>query len=107
MYDASVKVPTGIEYGEVYQFGNFDQCMTLSDYAKNANKHHQPQQQQQNGPNDEYDTVVSDSSDGDDTTVVDDTNFNRIKPKYCLADVIVDGFNVQIQATRHFEVGSI
>lgn len=29
MYDASVKVPTGIEYGVVYQFGNYDQCMNL------------------------------------------------------------------------------
>lgn len=27
VYDASVKTPAGIEYGSVYQFGNFDQCM--------------------------------------------------------------------------------
>lgn len=27
MFDASVKVPVGIEHGALYQFGNFDQCM--------------------------------------------------------------------------------
>lgn len=30
VYDASVKVPTGVEYGAVYQFGNFDQCMDIN-----------------------------------------------------------------------------
>lgn len=29
MYDASVKVPNGIEHGDVYQFGNFDQCIDI------------------------------------------------------------------------------
>lgn len=29
MYDSSVKVPTAIEYGVLYQFGNFDQCMDI------------------------------------------------------------------------------
>jgi hypothetical protein len=34
VYDATVKAPTGIEYGEVYQFGNFDQCMDVEvDYG--------------------------------------------------------------------------
>lgn len=28
VYDASVKVPVGIEYGHVWQLGNFDECMT-------------------------------------------------------------------------------
>lgn len=27
MFDASVKSPIGVEYGNEYQFGNFDQCM--------------------------------------------------------------------------------
>lgn len=30
MYDASVKVPFGIEYGNVHQFGNFDQCISAN-----------------------------------------------------------------------------
>lgn len=29
MYDASVKVPTGIEYGNIWQLGNFDECMDI------------------------------------------------------------------------------
>lgn len=27
VYDASVKVPIGIEFGAIYQFGSFDQCV--------------------------------------------------------------------------------
>lgn len=30
MWDASVKVPVGVEHGTVYQFGQFDQCMEYS-----------------------------------------------------------------------------
>jgi Nose resistant-to-fluoxetine protein, N-terminal domain len=29
VYDASVKVPVGIEYGNTFQFGNFDQCLSV------------------------------------------------------------------------------
>lgn len=29
MYDASVKIPVGIEYGNIWQFGNFDECMSV------------------------------------------------------------------------------
>lgn len=35
MYDASVKVPTGVEHGNVYQFGNFDQCMDIGSHVTN------------------------------------------------------------------------
>lgn len=69
VYDASVKVPTGIEYGVVYQFGNYDQCMNLK-------------------------AVKS----------IDDVD---ISPMYCLADVIVDGFNVRSLASRKYEVSTI
>lgn len=30
MFDSSVKSLVGIEYGNDYQFGNFDQCMNIS-----------------------------------------------------------------------------
>lgn len=30
VYDASVKVPVGIEYGNVWQLGNFDECMSAT-----------------------------------------------------------------------------
>lgn len=62
MFDSSVKVPTGIEYGSVYQFGNFDQCMNIV-------------------TNIELDGV-------------------NIKPKYCLADVVMNDYNVRHSATR-------
>ncbi|CAO1386214.1 unnamed protein product [Diamesa serratosioi] len=62
MFDSSVKVPTGIEYGSNYHFGNFDQCMNIE-------------------TNIELDGV-------------------NIKPKYCLADVVMDGYNVRHSATR-------
>lgn len=71
VYDASVKVPTGVEYGAVYQFGNFDQCMDI-----NSNK-----------------AIKDDADDGTD-----------IKPKYCLADVTMNGYNVRSGAVRKFEV---
>lgn len=29
VYDASVKIPVGIEYGNIWQFGNFDECMAI------------------------------------------------------------------------------
>lgn len=84
MYDATVKVPTGIEYGDVYQFGNFDQCMTVSDIAKN----------------DEYE---EDENDVDGTSFLNEEF--HMKQKYCLAEVTIDGYVVRTQATRHFEVG--
>lgn len=87
MYDATVKVPTGIEYGNVYQFGNFDQCMSLSDIAKNS---------QPNELNGDY------ADDGDFIDGINDEY--RMKPKYCLAEVEVHGYVVRTQATRHFEV---
>lgn len=30
VWDASVKVPLGVEYGTIYQFGQFDECMEFS-----------------------------------------------------------------------------
>lgn len=29
VFDASVKLPAGVEHGAVFQFGNFDECMAL------------------------------------------------------------------------------
>lgn len=34
VFDASVKSPVGVEYGVEYQFGNFDQCMEVTDDLK-------------------------------------------------------------------------
>jgi hypothetical protein len=31
VFDASVKSPVGVEYGDEYQFGNFDQCMEITE----------------------------------------------------------------------------
>lgn len=64
MFDSSVKIPTGVEYGVTYQFGNFDQCM---------------------------DITTDKIADG-----------VAIKPKYCLADVVVEGYNVRSMASRHY-----
>lgn len=30
VFDASVKVPIGVEHGAIYQFGNYDQCMAAT-----------------------------------------------------------------------------
>lgn len=37
MYDSSVKLPFGVEYGELFQFGNFDQCMEIAGDFKDEN----------------------------------------------------------------------
>lgn len=36
MFDASVKSPVGVEYGAEYQFGNFDQCMEITENLKSS-----------------------------------------------------------------------
>lgn len=36
MYDASVKIPVGIEYGNVWQLGNFDECMAATDQTTSS-----------------------------------------------------------------------
>lgn len=64
VYDSSIKVPSGVELGSVYQFGSFDECMQI-------------------------------------TTADDNLN---IKPKYCLADVRLDGYSVRSDARRNFKV---
>lgn len=84
MYDASVKVPTGVEHGNVYQFGNFDQCMGAASLPLYPN-------------------------DDDTTAAVDNSNraarSTDIQSKYCLADVTLDGYSVRTGAARHFQVG--
>ena len=66
MYDSSVKAPSGIEYGKVYQFGSFDECLEIRT------------------------TVELDGVD--------------IKPKYCLADVDIEDYQIRHAATRKREV---
>lgn len=109
VYDASVKVPTGIEYGSVYQFGNFDQCMTSATLRSNTIAH--PKHRNGN----EYDTDDAVDSDDTTTTTVAYHHANRngpagnagaVQPKYCLADVTMDGYSVRSGAVRHFEVSS-
>ncbi|KAJ6640289.1 Nose resistant to fluoxetine protein 6 [Pseudolycoriella hygida] len=63
MYDSSVKAPSGVELGSIYQFGSFDECMGISKINENLN----------------------------------------IKPKYCLADVTLDGYSVRSDARRDFK----
>lgn len=42
MYDSSVKIPSGIEYGVDFQLGNFDQCMNISTTMENDGVNIQP-----------------------------------------------------------------
>ncbi|KAL7029378.1 hypothetical protein ACKWTF_006213 [Chironomus riparius] len=42
MYDSSVKIAQGIEYGVEFQLGNFDQCMNISATIKNDGVNIQP-----------------------------------------------------------------
>ncbi|XP_070492793.1 nose resistant to fluoxetine protein 6-like [Chironomus tepperi] len=42
MYDSSVKIPEGIEYGVQFQLGNFDQCMNISTTLENDGVNIQP-----------------------------------------------------------------
>ncbi|XP_055682064.1 nose resistant to fluoxetine protein 6-like isoform X1 [Lutzomyia longipalpis] len=43
MLDASVKVPVGIYFGDVYQFGDFDECVTIESPADSDHRHIQAQ----------------------------------------------------------------
>lgn len=90
MYDASVKVPTGVEFGNVYQFGNFDQCMASATVSNHR--------------------VHPNYGSDDDTTTTNNNNNNTpvrnagVQPKYCLADVTMNGYSVRTGAARHFQV---
>ena len=63
MFDASVKSPVGVEYGDEYQFGNFDQCIEIS-----------------TDPGAE------------------------VQSKYCLVDVVLQGYQNRNVAAREHEV---
>lgn len=83
MYDSSVKVPFGIEDGFIYQFGNFDECLNSGNIEKDEQmitnilyKHYHNYQ---------------------------NYHQQRIIPKYCLADVTVDGLIVRSMASRTYE----
>lgn len=84
MYDASVKVPSGIEQGVIYQFGNFDECVMLND-------------------NNQYSTNNNVNNNNDEKS----NNGIKITSKYCLADVVLDGFTVRRDATRNFMVSQL
>lgn len=88
MYDASVKEPSGIEYGDVYQFGSFDECLSaFYHHPKNAA---------------DYDVVLA----GDHKT---DNHRQRFagrptfSPQYCLADVMIQGFAISTLSSRKHE----
>lgn len=70
MYDASVKEPFGIEYGDTYQFGNFDECLSAF--------HHK--------------------SSGELT--LDSAPKPSFNPQYCLADVIIQGYTIGQLSSR-------
>lgn len=82
MFDASAKLPSGIEHGAVYQFGNFDECMAAT--AAEPFAAQQP------------DVVISSRRGGDDSTAV--------QPQYCLAEVQAVGYTVRVAANRHYQV---
>lgn len=79
VFDASVKLPTGVEHGSVYQFGNFDECMVAVEPAATA------------AP----DPIVTDGSGSRNVAV---------QPQYCLAAVSAVGYSVRAGANRHFQV---
>lgn len=42
MYDSSAKIPIGIEYGNKWQLGNFDECMAIGTVFKTGQLDIQP-----------------------------------------------------------------
>ncbi|XP_053699470.1 nose resistant to fluoxetine protein 6-like [Sabethes cyaneus] len=71
MLDSSAKSTFGIEYGNVYQFGHFDQCMGI-----NRNRF------KSNGGNN------------------DDNGSGGILSQYCLADVHAEGYRLRTVVSR-------
>lgn len=92
VFDASVKLPSGIEHGNVYQFGNFDECMAI-DGGPHFDGHRRQSHPQQ--------VIVNGGGDGDD----DDAGATpMVRPMYCLAEVQASDYMVRMQANRHFQV---
>lgn len=82
MYDASVKEPVGIEYGETYQFGSFDECLGAF--------HHHYQQ----------DRSLGQVSAG----FQDQLAAPEFSPQYCLADVHVRGYSIGALSSRDHQI---
>lgn len=74
MYDSSVKEPSGVEYGDAYQFGNFDQCLSAFQSHGEVAETKRPVVHGFTGP-----------------------EFN---PQYCLAEVSIEGYRVDILSSR-------
>lgn len=86
MYDASVKEPTGIESGDSYQFGNFDECLS-------AFQHHRDLSER---PEDLLDDQPK-------TAALHSFAGPAFNPQYCLAQVTVQGYSIAALSTRDHE----
>lgn len=93
VFDASAKLPSGIENGAVYQFGNFDECMSTVAEPLAVQQPHQ-----------QSDVIIS-SRDGSTTSLSPSASI-VIESQYCLAKVHAVGYTVRKAANRHFQVGS-
>lgn len=85
MYDASVKEPTGIESGDTYQFGNFDECLS-------AFQHHELSGR----PDDLLDNQPK-------TAALHSFAGPAFNSQYCLADVTVQGYSIGALSSRDYE----
>lgn len=93
MYDSSVKEPSGIEYGDTYQFGSFDECL---------NSFHHHSRQQQVKPQSEEALLGSTTRVGPNqaANALGFSGQATFNPQYCLADVTVQGYTIGVLSSR-------
>lgn len=91
VYDASVKEPSGVEYGDTYQFGNFDECLNVFGQQKRFRA----------------DSTHSSSSES--TTGSNGHHQPSFDPLFCLADVTLLGYAIAEISSRnhHIQVNPI
>lgn len=86
-----MKEPSGIEYGDTYQFGSFDECLNSF--------HHRPQQV---NPQSEEALLGSTTRVGPHqaANALGFTGQATFNPQYCLADVTVQGYTIGVLSSR-------
>lgn len=85
VYDSSVKEPSGIEYGDTYQFGSFDECLGAF--------HRNPRQEEHNNDG----AAGSPSKEASALRFAGQATFNA---QYCLADVTLQGYTIGAMSSR-------
>lgn len=81
MYDASVKEPSGVEYGDTFQFGNFDECLNVFRQRRHM--------------------IEEEASRSQSFDVKNEPTFN---PQYCLADVTLQGYAIGEISSRNYNI---